>query len=76
MIALGFIIMAGVLFYTEPTYNNLIFLPIGIFIFYMAMQEYRIVKFEDALDNHKVSDLMRPHFTTFGKRDEMMMDSY
>lgn len=64
-IAVGFLIMA---FYANP-----MFAIIGIFVFYMATQEYQMVKYEDTLKNKLVAEIMRPQFTAFQKKHNITL---
>lgn len=59
VISVGFFIMA---FYANP-----MFALVGIFVFYMATQEYQMVKYEDTLKTKLVAEIMRPQFTAFQK---------
>lgn len=36
---------------------------IGVFVFAMAVNEYRMVRFDGLLDKYKVADVLRPQFT-------------
>jgi Zn-dependent protease len=36
---------------------------IGVFVFVMAVNEYRMVRFDGLLDNYTVADVLRPQFT-------------
>ena len=58
-IAVGFLILAY--------YENPMFAIIGIFVFYMATQEYQMVKYEDTLKTNLVAEIMRPQYTAFQK---------
>ncbi len=44
---------------------------IGIFVFFMAANEYRMVRIDDILSKHTVADVLRPVFTRFYERDTM-----
>ena len=44
---------------------------IGIFVFLMARQEYKMVKTESYLNEHKVGDIARSHFTKVSVNDPM-----
>lgn len=46
---------------------------IGVFVFFMAANEYRMVKMDAALDNFTVSDVVRTNFTRFYLNDSMEM---
>jgi len=56
------IIFIGLSFFLSPWLA-----VIGILIFYMATQEYQMVKYEDTLKNKLVAEIMRPQFTAFQK---------
>ena len=36
---------------------------IGVFVFVMAVNEYRMVRFDGLLDDYTVADVLRPQFT-------------
>jgi Zn-dependent protease len=44
---------------------------IGIFVFFMAANEYRMVRIDDILSKHTVADVLRPVFTRFYEKDTM-----
>ena len=44
---------------------------IGLFVFIMARQEYKMVKTESYLNDHKVGDIARSHFTKISTNDPM-----
>jgi len=46
---------------------------IGVFVFFMAANEYRMVRMDSALDNFTVSDVVRSNFTRFYLNDSMEM---
>jgi len=53
-------------FYLVP-----LFLISAVFMFFMATQENRRVKFEEILKKHSVSELVRSAFTVFQKNEKM-----
>ncbi len=44
---------------------------IGVFVFFMAANEYRMVRMDSTLDNHTVADVVRSNFTKFYRNDTM-----
>lgn len=44
---------------------------IGVFVFFMAANEYRMVRMDSTLDNHTVADVVRHNFTKFYRNDTM-----
>ncbi len=44
---------------------------IGVFIFFMAAGEYRMVRMDKTLSQHTVAEVVRPHFTKFYLTDTM-----
>lgn len=44
---------------------------IGVFIFFMAAGEYRMVRMDKTLSQHTVAEVVRPHFTKFYLNDTM-----
>ncbi len=46
---------------------------IGVFVFFMAANEYRMVRMDSALDNFTVSNVVRTNFTRFYLNDSMEM---
>ncbi|MCB0593820.1 MAG: site-2 protease family protein [Lewinellaceae bacterium] len=44
---------------------------IGLFVFVTAANEYRMVKLDGVLEDHKVSDVLRPQFTKLYTRDPL-----
>lgn len=52
---------------------NLVVVFIGIFVFITAANEFRFIRLEKALDRHRVSDVLRVHFTSFQMGDSMQL---
>jgi CBS domain-containing protein len=62
----------GILMVIYSVYTQSIFTGfIGVFIFLLASQEYRMVKMDEALKNHFLSEIFRPNFTRISAADKM-----
>ncbi len=62
----------GILMVIYAVYTQSIFTGfIGVFVFMLASQEYRLVKMDEALKNHFLSEIFRPNFTKLFATDKI-----
>lgn len=52
-------------------YNHMTLGFIGVFIYFMASQEYRMIRIDSLLDERKVSDIMRTNFEALHYNDSI-----
>jgi len=71
------ITIVGLVYYFSPEKISLYLVPLflisAVFMFLMATQENRRVKFEEILKKHSVAELVRSVFTIFQKNEKMEM---
>lgn len=62
----------GAFMVVYAVYSQSIFLGfIGIFVFFLASQEYRLVQMDEMLKNHLLSEIFAPTFTRINTTDEI-----
>lgn len=69
------IVLVGLAYYFLPSKMILYLVPLfilmGIFMIYMALQEYQMVKFEEILKEHSIAKLIRQPLNIFRKEDHL-----
>ena len=63
--------MAFIFIFGGAYFGHFVVCFIGIFVFLLARQEYKMVKTETYLNDHKVGDVARSHFTKFTINDSI-----
>ncbi len=74
----GLAVLIGILaYYFLPKELTLYLIPLvlamSIFMFYVATKEYEMVKFEDILKSHSISELVRSPINIFQKKDNVQL---
>ena len=71
------VLLVGLAYYFIPTKMSWYLIPIflftGVFMFYMASQEYQMVRFEEILKRHSLLELVREPLNIFKKNDNIAL---